>query len=336
MELLHSKELLQRVLACPLCKSIDPNTLKFKNNIIVCSRCHTKFQIKRINEFEIPDFYVKSHSEFEKLFWDSASEHYDDSVLKNPPPFMGKYEKWEDKILDTILLDVLRKEKVILLEIGSGTGRYLMRYGERLKKQIYPFTNLLAIIGVDFSEKMIAKSIENLEKRQLQKLINDRIFIIQADARNLPISFTKDPLISSVKKVVAIMFGTIGNIPTNREKLFEHLSSDLLETNAIGVISFFNKAALTSIGIEEYTKIPDVIGRPLIYFNEGIITTQQRGRQFFFTQWFDYNNFVNQIKKYDLKVLRTYKGPGFWAMRWIFPKKIPRGYIIKVKKLKKK
>lgn len=322
--------LLQRILVCPLCKSVDLKTLEFKKDNIVCNRCHRKFQINSINGFEIPDLYIESGAPHERSFWDSASEHYDESVLQKPPPFMAKYEEWEDKILDSILSEALKKEKVIFLEIGSGTGRYLVRYGEYLQKGVYPFDNLVAVIGVDFSEKMITKAIKNLEKKQQQKLINERIFLIRADARNLPISFKKDPSIASIKKVVAIMFGTIGNIVTNREKLFDYLSSDLLNFNATGIISFFNKDALLKIGIEEYNKIPEVIGRPLIYYNEGIVITQQMGQQFFFTQWFDYKDFTDQIRNYGLKIIRTHEGPGITIRRRMFRRKIPRGYIIEV------
>lgn len=330
MRNLNLSEFLQRILVCPSCKSIDLTTLEFKQNSVRCRRCHRSFPIRQIDGVKVPDFYVEFQVKNETFFWDAASEHYDDFVIKRPPPIMGKYEKWEDKILDTIIVDVLKKEEVIFLEIGSGTGRYLTRYGERFKRGIYPFTNLLAIVGIDFSEKMLEKSIKNLENNKLKELIGTKIFLIRADARNLPISFKKDPSLRHVKKVVAIMFGTIGNIPTGREKVLEHLSSDLLKHNAIGVISFFNKDALLKTGIEEYNKITEVVGRPLTYFNEGIVVTQRDGRPFFYTKWFDYNEFTAQIENLNLKILKTYKGPGTKVPVWIFWKEIPRGYIIKI------
>jgi len=263
-------------------------------------------------------------------FWDRVASIYDERVILHPPPMMHEYELWEDEQLDLIMWGMI-ENKTIFLEIGSGTGRYLTRYGKQMLEKPEFSANLLAIVGIDFSEEMIRKSIINLKAAHLEKLIGRRIFLVRADATNPPISFKK-PGLNAIQKIVAIMFGTIGNIKKGRQNLLRYLCSNLLNTNGIGVISFFNRHALTAKGggLEDYSLIPEIVGTPLQWNpKNGIVTTGKK----FFTEWFEYETFAKQIESVNLEIIQRLEGPGpkvpkvFRLPLW---SKVPRGYIVTV------
>jgi len=264
----------------------------------------------------------------ELAFWNHIAPNYDEAILHTPPPIMREYESWEDQQLDSILSCALEKPTVFL-ELGCGTGRYLMRYGKLVDEDPCFNDKLLAIVGLDFSEQMIRTSIRNLKLAHLEKLIGKRIFLVRADATKPPINMKKASF-NNLQKVVTIMFGTIGNIKRGRKRLLRYLSSNLLNINGIGVISFFNRDALTAKGggLDEYSLIPEIVGNRLEWNpDSGVVKSERK----FFTEWFRYDDFARMIEASNLEIIQKLEGPGPKIPKtsrvplWI---KVPRGYMV--------
>jgi len=204
-------------------------------------------------------------------------------------------ERYEDLYIDNMLNKYIknRKMKVIFIEMGVGTGRYLIRYGSRLlnnevtfKEKIFikPFKrpllkskvcqayredsilrkyysydidydqNLQLLIGIDFQESMIEKCIDNLREMKLHSLFGKRILLSVGTAQYFNLALDQIDEFKNSFRVVTCVFQTLGN---QKEKL----QIDLLKTlhrlaspQGIIVVSVFNKERFSEFGLESFYK----------------------------------------------------------------------------------
>jgi SAM-dependent methyltransferase/uncharacterized protein YbaR (Trm112 family) len=190
------------------------------------------------------------------------------------------YERYEDLILDTIFDEYVReKRKLIFVEMGSGTGRLLIRYGARISndkpwrrygvckpyrrdelKRYYVYDkdyarNLQLIVGIEFQEAMVNLSVDLMRKMGLGHMLGKRIIPIVGVGQYLNLKFGEVDEFKNSSKLVTCMFQTLGN-QSSRE-----LQVRLIRTmkNIAGpggkvVISVFNKKQFWSWGLPVFYK----------------------------------------------------------------------------------
>jgi ubiquinone/menaquinone biosynthesis C-methylase UbiE len=203
-------------------------------------------------------------------------------------------ERYEDLYIDEVLDNYLKnkKVKVIFIEMGVGTGRYLIRYGARLlnseitsKSFSLPFMsrglrstvckkyrddrilrkyysydsyydqNLQLLIGIDFQEQMIKRCKENLKEMKLYSLFGERILLCTAAAQYFNLAFDQFDEFKNSFKIVTCVFQTLGN-----QK--EELQIELLKTlkrlaspKGIIIVSVFNKKMFKEFGLKRFYSI---------------------------------------------------------------------------------
>lgn len=155
---------LRKFICCPNCYS----DLMIKDELLLCSKCHFKFNIV---DRSIPSFILNDQQEnlskdkWEKLylkkeFLDGVIEAYKSSYLKKLKRQVLKYTNH------------IKSNARVFLEIGSGLG-FL---GEEFAKSGWFF------IGIDFSINALL-----LSKKRLEENCIENYLLIHADICNLPL-----------------------------------------------------------------------------------------------------------------------------------------------------
>lgn len=262
----------------------------------------------------------KGSKKFRSLkFWDSvAANFYDVLVLgKLAPSEIKQFLQYEDKKLYRILDSLVKNnEEFVFVEVGSGTGRYIVSLAEKILTNPNYNRLLKYVIGLDFSWEMIKTCIDNLTlkkprrlqienelvteieslwlkhglKKEVKNEILRRVILVDCDA-------TKPVLrIKGAKVVVAIMFGTLGNIPSDSErknliKLVKQISDD------VTIIATGFLRDQHSIGHQIYAELADKGFTPLrkITWDGNTFTAKETSKDgdnlFFYSKWFDKNEF---------------------------------------------
>lgn len=209
----------------------------------------------------------------------------------------------EDAYLYLALKDVLLAQKsTVLVEAGCGTGRFLLRSLEKtLMDELY-VSHLHHIVGVDFSMKMIERSIDNIAKyiphlvtasrideATAQRTARDRILFINADFTKPFLRVEGDAL-----TVVGMMFGTLGNIPPQHRQLALHVISGLIERGGEAILTVFD-AEFNEVGLESYREIKNLVGERLKWEEPTkTFVTLDKG---FYSHWFQENEFLDLLQK---------------------------------------
>jgi uncharacterized protein YbaR (Trm112 family) len=240
-----------------------------------------------------------------QTFWDNVAGIYDSFVLSNVSPSNIKdLELIEDDFFVHVLNEhVSCDKKTVFIEIGSGTGRYLLKSLEKIfvNQQYDQF--LSKIVGIDFSLNMIEKSIDKIvnlipkiaEKLEIdvatvEKWIRAKVMLINADVAWPYLSVEGDAL-----PLVGIMFGTLGNIPqSDHEAVLFHVKN-LIDQEGVGIITVFN-AEQQQIGKEVYKQLENIVGANLTW-NESTKTfsTSDCG---FYSHWFEPTQFIELLTKW--------------------------------------
>lgn len=277
----------------------------------------------------------KGSRKFRSLkFWDVvAANFYDALVLgKLAPSEIKKFLEYEDKKLYEILDSLVKNnEEFIFVEVGSGTGRYIVSLAEKILTNPNYNRLLKYVIGLDFSWQMIKTCIDNLTlkkprrlqiegellaeieslwlKHGLQKQIKNeilkRVILVNCDA-------TKPTLrIKGIKVVVAIMFGTLGNITSDSER--KNLIQQVKQiSDDVTIIATGFLREKHSVGHKIYSKLADRGFTPLrkITWDGDTFTAKETSEEgdklFFYSKWFDQNEF-EEILSVDSKHLSRIK-----------------------------
>jgi len=215
------------------------------------------------------------------------------------------YEAYEDILLRQQIDNAVNAGDVALIEIGSGVGRLLHEYGtcmshtrelsdsglryRRFAPAFYGYKpnyeeHLRLLIGIDFEQRMIDKSVGWLDRSGLSYLLRSRILQIRALATKLNID-----LDLGVKKVVTILFQTLGNQLGERLQIaMLRKAKEFASPNGIVFVSVFNKEFFKEQAEGYYTSIKASVGR-IAYCNDGVFLSDKG----VFSVWFE----ANQLKR---------------------------------------
>jgi len=220
----------------------------------------------------------------EREFWRGASQEDRYEYLVDGPAASDEirsFHEAEEKILIDLLQNhVERKEKIALIEIGCGPGRVIRRVARLITERPTTWGDCIEyIVGVDFEIEMIERAIANLilkerkirdwtiygaayeistatgvPLKEVRETLRKRVAFIDADAR-LPFLQCE-----SITPVVAIMFGTLGNIP-KMERVLKTVSEMCWPKGETLIVGF--DRAHHEIGSERYRKLAERQFKPL-------------------------------------------------------------------------
>jgi uncharacterized protein YbaR (Trm112 family) len=225
-------------------------------------------------------------------------------------------ERYEDLCIDNVLNSYLKKGmKVVFIEMGVGTGRYLIRFGSRIlnssishKSRVawqyrkdrtlnryYSFDedydkNLQLLVGIDYQEGMIRKCKENLRGMKLRSLIGERIMLLVGSAQYLHLAFDQIDRFRDSFKVVTCVFQTLGNQTEASQILLLKTLKGLATPRGKIFVSVFNKQRFSDFGLGAFYKyeVAPTVGRirddaPALKMRKKGILLTDRG---VYSQWF--------------------------------------------------
>jgi ubiquinone/menaquinone biosynthesis C-methylase UbiE len=252
-------------------------------------------------------------------YWNRVADDYEQSLVD--PNFAEEasvlYEEFEDEYIDKVI-ERNKLKKLVLIEIGSGTGRYQRKYAEDLRIQY--------IIGIDFSSNMIKCSLKNLE--EYKEDIGKRILLVQGLAEKTSVLVNSIEKLKDTMPIVTCVFNTLGNIESEERRL-EVLKriKEMLGERGIGIISVFNRKAMypnkksLKSDCERYyidDRIEKLIvppflrerikmyGRKIKKTLDPVTIDPEKGdirTEDFYSHWFEEKEFVKLLQKANLKII---------------------------------
>ncbi|MFA4849861.1 MAG: methyltransferase domain-containing protein [Methanoregula sp.] len=169
---------------------------------------------------------------FSQERWDIISEKYDKCISLTNNEIVKEYQNLEELSLLELVDKYLENSDprdISLIEIGSGTGRFLQKFLLDLQKHESnkKLRKIRKIIGVDFSTKMIEKSKKKIkENNSLNSLIKNKVFFINEDAKNIDFEkFENNKCnIRSSRNIVFCMLNTLGIVlPEDRDAIIKKM-----------------------------------------------------------------------------------------------------------------
>lgn len=275
-------------------------------------------------------------------YWNRVADDYDRSLVSRSTAEEASilYEEFEDKYIDKII-ERNKGNKIVLIEIGAGTGRYLRKYADDDRIQY--------IIGIEFSPKMILRALKNLE--DYKDKIGKKILIVQGLGEKTSISVDSIEELKDAIPIVICVFNTLGNIePEERRLKVLKIVRDMIGERGIGVISVFNRELMLPDRSSEISEceryyyddrierliVPPrwrerikIYSRKLAKKYEPVHFDKENGdirTEDFYSHWFEKDEFINLLKSANLKIITIEIGK---QMREY---KAKRGLIAKVKR----
>jgi len=324
------------ILRCsnPYCKATakDPQRGKFilsnteckggliKKGTLTCHTCDAKYFIKDGIPNLLPEKIRKclegkakknELSEFDRFIIDGIQwsgkmvpSYHENVVDPFSSAFGPRYiERYEDLYIDGVMDKYIKiaKEKTIFIEMGVGTGRYLIRYGARTtnsevkKKRKHPLApfqrhlkskvckayredstlnryysydkdydyNLQLIVGIDFQKSMIDKCIKILKEMKLNQLIGRRILLLIAAAQYFNLALDQAEEYKNSFKVVTCAFQTLGNQPKDLQIDLLKTLKTLASPKGKIIVSIFNRERFFDFGINRFyrTDVAPTVGK---------------------------------------------------------------------------
>jgi SAM-dependent methyltransferase len=213
-----------------------------------------------------------------------------------------EYEDFEDKCLDKIIEgEVIKGHKIILVEFGVGTGRYVRHFFRKDS----PFAkDILLFVGLDFSLEMIGKSFNMLSEVSMKDEIGRKIFLVRWRAEDFSLCFNRHEELKKATPIVFCMFNTLGNIGlrNRRIKVVANMKK-IMGPNGIGIISIFNREEFVPLAFRYYgTKqmspiMPEKKKKITFDINKGDIITGDPARPDFYSHWFSEKELDNVLKQ---------------------------------------
>jgi SAM-dependent methyltransferase len=228
---------------------------------------------------------VRRFKRRQKAFWRGATQQDRYEYLVDGPSALDEIKDFHD-LEERVLVELLkkyveRKEKVVFIEIGCGPGRVVRKISRLILENPTTWGQCIEyVVGVDFEIRMIQRAIGNLvsgeprirtdwakdslavefaksKKENLKKIrdaLRNRVLFINTDARQ--------PFLrcESITPIVALMFGTLGNIP--QTDLVLRRVSDLCWPKGEAMIVAFNREN-NAVGMERYMRLAQQGFEPL-------------------------------------------------------------------------
>jgi hypothetical protein len=277
-------------------------------------------------------------------YWKRVSEEYDDAFSIHSDlhePGSIAYEEFEDTQIEEIMEMLVSSGPTVFVEIGSGTGRYVHKYGCKMCKSSkegigFNFDprydkNLKLIIGIDCSFPMIKKSLNRLRVAGLAGELWNRILLINAYGEESFLDLNSLRKFRDSQKVVCCVFNTLGNVePYNRRLMILRNMRKLALPNGIVIVSVFT--AETDKDFQEesvsYYTHPSVkrLIRPrsMLSFISRTVRTDD-----FVSHWFKRSEIESLMRKAGLEIVETIDPAKVWHRRAGTVRN--RGIIIKAK-----
>jgi SAM-dependent methyltransferase len=256
-------------------------------------------------------------------YWERVADNYDKLLIN---PFTAEegsvnYQEFEQKYIDEVIGEAATKNKIVLIELGCGTGRIFANYidDDRIKY----------LIGIDFSEKMLKSLLKNFES--CRETAKEKLILAQCLAEESFISFDDNDEFRDTIPIVICMFNTLGNVE-QYERRIEVLKriKEMIGDRGIGIISVFNRDLMkrdatgsaecqryyTDERVQKLIVPPNIVekckiaGASLleqkqlfIYQDSGDVRTKD-----FYSHWFDEAELRNIIKISGLSVIEMNVG----------------------------
>lgn len=221
---------------------------------------------------------VKRKYKSDQGVWDKCAETYERQIVSGHPDIV-QYELFEESYLDRILVHLATHQErpIKLLDIGCGSGRLHLRYGNIInngKERAVPEEEtevdetflqenadllrdkIKSIWGIDFSYRMLEIAEDKLAERQLDK--SDKLSFEQGSAFDLePEPDQVLPVAVCLVNSIGVMQGQEGAI-----KLFKSMRRAVEYAGGIAIISCYQKKYIESYALNQYESTLDVSGQP--------------------------------------------------------------------------
>jgi len=276
--------------------------------------------------------------------WDQVASDFDEFVTRSNISALADYITNEKLYLDNVIRECEEKS-ISLVEIGSGTGRLLIRYLQpaAIEEEYKDHGNdpsvaksvaekVRLVVGVESSEKMIDETHRNLEKANLKRLADQRLFLFKARSEYLHYFISQDLDTKECialrksgfwedKRIVCAMLNTLGIMNRKTRKCSIKEMKEIAGENGIIVISVFDGSRFAE-GVEKiYFPLSKFVGdfRPEINIDyEKRVFTTAKG---YYSHWFEENELEDLLKEEDLDIVDLKRDPNSLA---IFIKAVPR------------
>lgn len=173
-------------------------------------------------------------------------------------------------------------------EVSLDGERYRWFAGELYNyKPVYE-NHLKLLVGIDFEKRMIDKSVGWLKRSGLSHLMATyRVLQIRALVTELNID-----LDSGIKKVVTILFQTLGNQVGERLQIaMLKKAKEFASPNGIVFVSVFNKESFQDQAERYYASIKESVGK-IAYCKDGVFLSDKG----VFSVWFSENRLRRLFK----------------------------------------
>jgi len=186
---------------------------------------------------------------------DSCAHLYECNNVTEHPDVVA-FKGFEEKILDKILFHLAKEQNrpIRLIDIGCGTGRLHLRYGQQVH-----IPKLRNVFGIDFSKKMLDLAIEKIKKAGINKIATPALSFKQGSA----FDFEAEP-INSIQVAVNLN-NTIGTMQGQKGavKLFQTLNRFVENTKGIAIISCYMKKYIETYALPQYESSLYICGQPI-------------------------------------------------------------------------
>jgi len=231
--------------------------------------------------------------------WDDLSIKYDRYVTQSKNVLLRSFIKREKRYLLSLIDENLQKKDVIVVEIGSGTGRLLFEIAEDESKKESPY-RVRYLIGVDVSPmmtKMAKKKHQDfIGDKELSESWENKIKFCCENAILLNESIKQKKLnFNNATIIVVCVLNTLGIIDPNERSQVVQQMIKLVGTDGKLFISVFNAESFKKNAFVIYKPMTDMIGpideRQIFDENSPDVKSQSG----YYSHWFNETEIINLI-----------------------------------------
>jgi SAM-dependent methyltransferase len=258
----------------------------------------------------------------QRRFWKGATQQDAYEYLVDGPSApreIRHFHESEEAVLMNLLQKyVSKKEKIAFIEIGCGPGRVVRKVVTRVFENPETWgVCVKCIIGVDFELTMIQKAISSLilKEREIREWHPEGTVSYLSSALNEPIKSIKEKLrnkivfinadaefpflrVSGVTPIVALMFGTLGNVHNFNSALAT--VAELCKPRGKALVVVFDKEK-TDSGQKRYDVLAKNIFPPLCGTKWVGKDNAFESPDGFYSRWFSEDEFKELLSRHFQK-----------------------------------
>lgn len=225
---------------------------------------------------------LKKKYEQDRITWDDCAETYEKHIVGGHPDILA-FENFEEDFLDRLLYHLAEQQDrlIKLMDIGCGSGRLHIRYGNKMTKVLselqsdlhlaeakennadFAYDPIIAcklheVWGIDFSKEMIRLAESKLSLAGLNDQRSAKLNFEQGSAFELEV----EP--NDILPVAICLVNSIGVMqgPKGARALFKSMRRAVEKAGGIAIISCYQQEYLQSYGLGQYESTLDVSGQP--------------------------------------------------------------------------